>query len=289
MKFSVIIPTYNDWARLGQCLSALEEQTIDKDEYEVIVVNNGENDTIPVDFYLPGNAQIIHEPKPGSYIARNKGAEIARGDILAFTDSDCIPDPDWLLHAERAYRKQETDLVGGKVQIFRPEGGNKYAYIYGYYTAFPQHRDVPLGKGVTANLFIKRSIFKNAGRFNSSIKSGEDWGFTLRCTQMGYRMIYSDDVLVLHPARSVSAIFKKVYRLSCGGALNVKREYGHNQLRILGSHLKNGINYKREYPVEPGRSERAIIFSIDLLRYFYRAIIYGGFFLRLMDPNKVKE
>lgn len=289
IKFSVIIPTYNDWFRLGKCLSALAEQAIDKDQYEVIVVNNAEKEAIPVDFYLPANAQIIHEPKPGSYIARNTGAEMATGDILAFTDSDCIPSPDWLLQAERAYRNEETDLVAGKVQIFRSNNETNYTYIYEYYTGFSQHQDVLLGKAVTANLFVKKAVFEKAGRFNNKVKFGGDWEFSLRCTEKGYRMIYSDDALVLHPARNFLAILKKQHRLACGGAINAKREYGHSLFRVLGSHLINGLNHQREYHSEPRVSERMIILSFDLLEYFHRAIIYGGFALRLIDPNKARE
>jgi GT2 family glycosyltransferase len=289
MKFSVIIPTYNDWKRLMSCLIALEQQTIEKDQYEIIVVDNSESGIVPADINLSPKVQLVHEPEPGSYVARNKGAEIAVGEILVFTDSDCIPDKNWLANAKSHFSRSTCDLVGGRVDIFQTENGDKYGYLYERLTAFHQYKNVPVGRGVTANLFIKKSVFKEMGGFDSSVKSGGDWEFTLRCTEMGYRMIYVDDVSVLHPARDLVAIFKKQYRLTCGGALNVKKQYGHSYLRILGSHLLHGLNNKREYMSEPGRSERVIIFSIDFMKYLYRTIIYGGLLLRLIDPNKVRE
>ncbi|WP_441000165.1 glycosyltransferase family 2 protein [Fodinibius sp. SL11] len=289
MKFSVIIPTYNDWQRLQQCVMALEGQTLSRDQYEVIVVDNSEHGVIPEEVHLPCRVQLIHEPKPGSYAARNKGAAVATGDIVAFTDSDCIPDKNWLNNAQK-YLNEANDLVGGKVEIFQPEGGSKYGYMYERVTAFPQQKNVPLGKGVTANLFVKKDVFEKVGGFNMAIKSGGDWEFTLRCTKAGYQMIYADDVQVKHPARNLQTIFKKHYRLTCGGALKVKREYGYSELRMLGSHIKGGLTgRKKRSTVVLSMKERVIVYSIDLMKFMYRAIIYVGVILRLINPDKVRE
>ncbi len=94
---SVIIPTYHDWERLGYvCTNALfKKQTYPKDHFEAIIINNAPEDSSP-EFNLPDNFKIISESKPGSYAARNKGVSVARGEIIAFTDSDCIPCPDWI-------------------------------------------------------------------------------------------------------------------------------------------------------------------------------------------------
>ncbi|MEL7834378.1 glycosyltransferase [Fodinibius sp. Rm-B-1B1-1] len=289
MKFSVIIPTYNDWQRLQQCVIALEDQTLSHDQYEVIVVDNSENGEIPEEVNLPSSVQLVHEPKPGSYAARNRGAKIATGEILAFTDSDCIPGRNWLKNAQKHF-DQTTDLVGGKVEIFQPDGGSKYGYLYERVTAFPQHNNVPMGRGVTANLFVKKEVFEKMRGFNTTIKSGGDWEFTLRCTEAGHHMAYADDVKVKHPARNLHTIFRKHYRLTCGGALNIKREYGHSQLRMLGSHLKSGFTgRKKRSKVELSMNERFIVYSIDLMKFMYRVIIYVGVIFRLINPDKVRE
>ncbi|SMO41698.1 glycosyltransferase [Fodinibius sediminis] len=290
MKLSVIIPTYNDWPRLVKCLEALDKQSMPKDRYEVIVVDNSEAGIIPSGIVMPECVKLVHEPKPGSYVARNKGVDEASGQILAFTDSDCIPDEDWLASGEACFDQSTCDLVGGKVKIFQNEAGNKYGYLYESVTAFHQHRHVPEGRGVTANLFVKKSVFDEAGGFSSTIKSGGDWEFTLRCTDMGYDMIYSSDVLVLHPARTLTTIFKKQRRLVCGGAVNAREKYGHSYLRIMGSHLIHAPKIRRDnIPEAMSRVERAVIFAIDITRYLYRTLIYGGLVLRLINPNEVRE
>ncbi len=289
MKFSVIIPTYNDWSRLLQCVTALNNQTLSRDKYEIIVVDNSEDGIAPKSVNLPEYVQLVHEPKSGSYFARNKGFEMSSNEILAFTDSDCIPHKDWLMNAQK-YFDENNDLVGGKVEIFKPEGGNKYSFLYERVTAFQQHKNVPLGKGITANLLVKKEVFTKINGFDTSVRSGGDWRFTLKCTEAGYRMVYADDVLVKHPARDLHSIFKKHYRLTCGGALNTKREYGHSYLRILGSHIKGEFNGNSNNKLDLlNTKEKVIVSSIDALKFTYRTIIYLGMMLRLIDPNKIKE
>ncbi len=273
-----------------KCLNGLKRQTMQRKHYEIIVVDNSEDGKIPSDIELPVWVHLIHEPKPGSYNARNTGVEKATGELLAFTDSDCIPDEKWLTNAKKAFSNSTSDLVGGKVQIFQDNEKNKYGYLYERINAFPQHKNVPLGKGVTANLFVKRSVFDRAGGFSSTIKSGGDWEFTQRCVNKGYKIVYCKDVLVNHPARTLTGIFKKQKRVTCGGALKVKQQFGHSNLRMLGSHLIHGIENSREnISAKLTNRERAIIYLIDVLIYFYRAMLYSGMLFGLIDLKKIRE
>src|SRR5699024_9727039 len=117
MKFSVIIPSFNDWERLLMCINALDQQTLEKEQFEVIVVDNSKAGNIPSNLILPSWVQLLHEPKPGSYAARNKGAGNAEGEILAFTDSDCIPKKNWLSNAQKVFETKICDLIGGEIDI----------------------------------------------------------------------------------------------------------------------------------------------------------------------------
>jgi len=93
---SVIIPVYNDPIRLRTCLQALEEQTYPKSMYAVIVVDNGSDESIEPIVAEFSQMKTSYEPHPRSYAARNKSLSPARGEVIAFTDSDCIPAPDWI-------------------------------------------------------------------------------------------------------------------------------------------------------------------------------------------------
>src|SRR5690606_31479653 len=115
---SVIIPTYHDWDRLQLCLNALSNQTLSEDKFEIIVVNNDPDDIAPEILDIPSNAKIINESKPGSYAARNLAVRDARGEIFAFTDSDCIPDSKWLENGYNEFADKTRDRVGGAVLIF---------------------------------------------------------------------------------------------------------------------------------------------------------------------------
>src|SRR5688572_5665963 len=98
---SVIIAVWNSPCQIRQCLAALERQTLPRDQFEILVVDNGStDDTAAVAHAVPG-VTVIEEARPGSYAARNRGLVAARGEYVAFTDADCLPAPDWLEAALR--------------------------------------------------------------------------------------------------------------------------------------------------------------------------------------------
>src|SRR5690606_18431287 len=115
---SIIIPTYKDWQRLSLCLEALSKQTFPAENFEVIVVNNDPDDVVPTFISLPETWQIVSERKSGSYAARNRGLLLAKGEILGFTDSDCLPDKDWIYNAVSIFEERKCDRIAGDIQIF---------------------------------------------------------------------------------------------------------------------------------------------------------------------------
>jgi len=158
---SVIIPTYHDWERLSYCIEALDKQTYLKESFEVIIVNNDPKDQVPRDYYLPLNMTITAEGTSGSYAARNKGISLAKGEIFAFTDSDCIPDTNWLCNAVQFFEKYpEYDRIGGKVALFFSGSQYTLAEAYEIVYAFRQDENVKKGRSVTANMITKKKGFR---------------------------------------------------------------------------------------------------------------------------------
>ncbi len=94
-RASVIVPVYNGAAAIVQCLSALRNQTLSADLFEVIVVDDGSTDGT-YETVRAFSVNLVSIQHGGPAKARNKGAALARGDILVFTDADCVPEPDWL-------------------------------------------------------------------------------------------------------------------------------------------------------------------------------------------------
>ena len=224
---SVIIPVFNDSERLKICLDALENQSLPKERYEVIVVDNGSRECIKSAVEGFGQVSVIHEPKPGSYSARNAGIHVARGGILAFTDSDCIPSHDWLEHGLNALQhRPNCGLVAGKITLFfkNPDSPTAVELYESIELDFPQDKLLETERfGVTANLFTTKLIMNKIGEFNSQLKSGGDREWGQRVYATGYEQVYAPTALVQHPTRHTFwQLYKRVTRIN-GGNIDASR------------------------------------------------------------------
>ena len=219
IRISVIIPVYQDWKSLERCLDALERQTLPPEQFEIVVVNNEAEDSAPLG-RLPGNARTVHEPRPGSYAARNRGVAVSTSEFLAFTDSDCVPSPGWLEHGLAILESNSGTRVTGPVPIFRPPGGSYSAYLYDLHTGFHQQWAVEQGRCATANLLVARHVFDRVGPFNPALVSGGDMEWGTRAADMGVPIVYGEAVVVEHPARgSLGAIFRRRRRFAGSDAV----------------------------------------------------------------------
>jgi GT2 family glycosyltransferase len=213
VEIAVIIPVYRDWDRLAVCLDALERQSLPADRFEIVVANNEPDGRCPIG-QLPANARIIHEPQPGSYAARNTAVSSCSSRFLAFTDSDCVPDRDWLSEGLKLLERHPEERITGPVSIFREEGSGYYAYLFDAHTAFPQEQYARDGVCVTANLLVSRKVFDRVGLFEQTM-SGGDWEWNMRAHKMGVPIRYDPTVAVAHPARrTLGDIFKKRRRVA---------------------------------------------------------------------------
>ena len=93
---SVIVPVYNDGQRIGKCIEALLIQTYPQAHFEIIIVDNGSNDNTRSVIEEHPVKLLVEDRIQSSYAARNKGIKNAKGEVIAFTDADCIPAPDWI-------------------------------------------------------------------------------------------------------------------------------------------------------------------------------------------------
>ena len=118
MKASVIVPVYND-PRVEACISSLLTQDYPKELYEVIVVDNNSNDTTS-EVIQRFNVKYVREDRKGSYFARNKGLEIAKGDVAAFIDADCVAAPHWLSELLRDFKDPHVGGIGGRLLKLEP-------------------------------------------------------------------------------------------------------------------------------------------------------------------------
>ena len=218
-RVSVVIPVRNDAVRLRKCLEALDAQTF-AERFEVIVVDNGSRDDPHAVVAEHPRARLVSESEPSSYAARNLGVRHVRSEVLAFTDADCVPSPDWVERGHARVAEAGDDaFVAGRVDVFVPDpDAPTAAELYELVHAFPQERYArEYSFAATANLWVGASGFQRVGEFNSGLVSSGDLEWGQRARRAGMRGTYADDVRVAHPARrSLSALSKKKRRLQMG-------------------------------------------------------------------------
>jgi len=215
MFVSVIIPVFNDCDRLMKCLKALYLQTYPYSSYEIIVIDNNSTENIYSVCKQFPNVRYETESKQGSYAARNKGLSVAKGDVVAFTDSDCIPDTDWLTAGVRALSETNVGLVAGHIQFFSERDHHSVAEYVDSCIHLQQKVYAQQGYGATANVFTWRSMLDKVGLFEEVVSLG-DRDFGLKVKAAGFEVIYSPDAIVLHPARNLKALLNKVHRTAQG-------------------------------------------------------------------------
>ncbi len=219
---SVIVPVFNDAKRLRLCLEALESQTYPKTLFEVIVVDNASDEAVDIKGVVAqfGQAIAAYESTPGSYAARNQGISLAKGEVIAFTDADCIPAADWLEKGvQHLLNTPNCGLVAGNIEVFPKDIHRPTAVeLFEMATAFPQEQHLRnLKYGATANLLTSRSTIEAVGMFNQNLKSGGDLDWGRRVYDRGYQQVYAEDVRIAHPARcSLHQMHQKVVRLAGG-------------------------------------------------------------------------
>jgi len=222
----VIVPVYNDRDVLPICLEALARQTFPACDFEVLVVDNGSTEPLgdlPARF---PKVRFESESKPGSYAARNRGILLSRGEVIAFTDADCIPRADWL---ERGIGELEANpalgLLGGRIHVFpRDPQHLTPTEVYEKGCALVQDAYIGMFKfAATANVFTFRSVLDDVGWFDAELKAGGDWEWGTRVSAK-YPVALGKDVVVTHPARHTFRERARKARRTAGGLYGVTQK-----------------------------------------------------------------
>jgi O-antigen biosynthesis protein len=206
---SVIVCSYNGAKTLAACLESLGK--LNYPNYEVILVDDGSTDnTAGIAEQFP-QVRYIHQPNHGLSHARNTGAAAAKGEVFAYTDSDCMADPDWLYYLIGTLVSDEFAGVGGP-NVTPPATNWIQACVAGA-PGGPSHvllTDTIAEHIPGCNMAFYRWAFENIGGFDIEYhKAGDDVDFCWRLQQSGCLIGFSPTALVWHHRRFTLRAFLK--------------------------------------------------------------------------------
>ena len=201
-QISIVIPHLNQPEVLARCLDSLQRQRGEV-PFEVIVVDNGSvASPEAVCAAVPG-VVLLREQVPGPGPARNRGAQAARGGVLAFIDADCTAAPGWIASIAGHFALPgAAPIVGGDVRI-APRDPARLTTIEAYESVFGYRMRLYIDRDnytASCNMAVRREVFEEVGPF-PGIAVAEDRAWGQRAVAGGHRLQYLPGMRVLTPAR----------------------------------------------------------------------------------------
>lgn len=199
IKYSVIVPAYNSINTIKDCLNALTHQSISMEDYEIIVVDDGSTDrTDNIVKKFP--VKYLRQANQGPAAARNHGAREAKGEIILFTDSDCVPASDWIEEMVRPFEKPDIVAVKGAYRTSQSALVARFAQIEFEERFEILKRAKSIDMVDTYSAAYRRDLFWQAGGFDESfpVANNEDTDLSYKLSSAGHRMVFNQNAVVSH-------------------------------------------------------------------------------------------
>ncbi|VVB89283.1 Glycosyltransferase AglI [uncultured archaeon] len=257
MMISIIVPVYNSSNTIEAGLESLKNQNFCC--YEIIAVDNGSSDSSKEKIKNFKEVILLEEFKKGPAAARNLGIKNARGDIIAFTDSDCCVSEDWLSKIFETFNNhKEAHAIGGSVLNANPNNLiSRASEISDFGLISYSKKNTPRWVRIvpTLNAAYRREVFNELGCFDDDIKyaAGEDALFNWRLVKNRKKIFFNPEIKVMHFHRStIKSFLRKKYIYGKGYVIT----------RIKDSTMPNAMPFTKRY----------------LLPFFIFAIFFGGLY-----------
>jgi GT2 family glycosyltransferase len=264
-RVSVVVCTYNGGATLEQCLWSL--RALDYPDYEIIVVDDGSTDNTAEILERFPSVRAIRQPNHGLSHARNVGLHAASGEIVAYTDSDCFADPDWLSHLAYQFERSDAAAVGGP--NLTPEDGWLAACV----AAAPGQPTHVLESDQVAehipgcNMAFRREALAQINGFDPQYRTaGDDVDVCWRLQQAGWWISFAPGAFVWHHRRQSPRAY-----------LRQQRGYGEAEALLQFKHPDkfNGRGDSKWHGVMYGQALRGVRLNPAVI---YRGIFGTGLF-----------
>ncbi len=194
---SIILPVYNAEKTLDRCLNSLLVQDYPSEYYEIIVINNKSTDKSS-QILKRYSIKILEEDDIQSlYAARNIGIHHSEGDILAFTDADCFPHPQWLLQGVLGFENEQVGAVAGEISPFTSTHLlSQYLTLRNMLSQDTSMSHPFLPYAQTANVFYRKDVFETIGYFEDW-PAASDIDFSWRMQlKSNYKILFKHEAIV---------------------------------------------------------------------------------------------
>ena len=224
VRFSVIVPTYNRPEHITACVASLRRLAPPAGRLEILIVNDG-GSALPTgisdDVGDGREVRVIEQANAGPATARNTGARMARGTLLAFTDDDCRPEPGWLVAFDEALRAQPDALAGGRTlnavdSVYAEVSQLLADFVASYFDGGVSGRFF-----TSNNLAVSREAFLAAGAFDTSFpfSAGEDRELCDRWSAQGRPSVQVESAVIRHEhALTLRRFVRQHFTYGRGGA-----------------------------------------------------------------------
>jgi glycosyltransferase involved in cell wall biosynthesis len=198
-KYSIVVPAYNAANTIGHCLAALARQSAPAKDFEVIVVDDGSTDGTG-DIVKQFPVRYFRQPNRGPASARNLGAREAGGEIILFTDSDCVPDGNWVKEMTAPFKDPDIAAVKGAYRTSQRSLTARFAQVEFAERFRMLTKADSIDMVDTYSAAFRRDVFFGAGGFDESfpVANNEDTELSYKLAGQGHRMVFNPNAIVCH-------------------------------------------------------------------------------------------
>ncbi len=296
LQISVVICTYNRAAYIYEAMDSLYQQTLPRESYEVIIVNNNSSDNTElvchsfIGSHNDAQFYYFNEPQQGASFARNTGAHHAQSPLLCFMDDDAVAEKDYLERIVRFFEEyKDAGGLGGRIipRYIPSEPVWMSHYVSSLVGHFHYSEEVSAFKPgkypLESNMIIRKQDFDAINGFNSALPGvvgtlrigGEGKDFFFRLQALGRKIYYDPAIRVHHVVETNKLTREYMYRVASGigrgERVRTKQKGGPaffnkiiEYLFKLGASLVLGIKYILQG--KPARALPVIYFRIDALK-----------------------
>ncbi|MDO9546668.1 MAG: glycosyltransferase [Pelolinea sp.] len=252
---SIIVPVYNGEKTLEACVESLLGQTYPEDRREIIFVDNKSKDnTVKVlkPYANSGKIKVHNETKVlNAYGARNTGINAAIGDIVAFTDADCVAESNWLRELVASFSDQSIGCVAGEILPAQPNNVIE-KYWDEQFLSLKRDAGKKIPRVLGGNCAFRHQVYNEIGYFREDIPSGGD-------TELAMRM---------------------VEKTNLGVTLNLRAVVRHHNVSTLRSFIKQSLRYGTQKTLIPSNDSLAKKQIPTILHAMFITITYFAVFLK---------